>query len=102
MSDQPDVRHIVFHSPGPAWQRGVDFRDQPGIGGHVAHYRSLLESGRLESGGPFVTGADGGMMVAAGDVGYDELDRFAAEDPAVLSGLLTYEIRSWFTAMRAE
>ena len=39
------------------------------------------------------------MMVATKDVSQDELESFAAADPAVLSGLLLYEIRPWLTAM---
>jgi hypothetical protein len=39
------------------------------------------------------------MMVATKDVLHQELDAFAAVDPAVRSGLLLYEIRPWLTAM---
>ena len=39
------------------------------------------------------------MMVATKDVSQAELESFAAEDPAVPSGLLLYEIRPWLTAM---
>lgn len=99
MSDL-DIRHVVFHSPGPQWRSEVDFREQPGVAEHVAHYRTLLEEGRLDLGGPFLEGAAGGMMVAAASVGADELDAFAAADPAVAAGLLTYEIRTWLVAMR--
>jgi uncharacterized protein YciI len=96
----PDIRHVVVHSPGPQWQSELGFREQPGVADHVAHYGSLLEDGRLELGGPFLAGADGGMMVAASGMDAEELDRFAASDPAVTSGLLSYEIRTWLVAMR--
>lgn len=39
------------------------------------------------------------MMVATKDVSQEELDAFAASDPAVQAGLLIYEIRPWLTAM---
>ena len=39
------------------------------------------------------------MMVATKEVTHEELDAFAAADPAVQSGLLVYEIRPWLTAM---
>lgn len=39
------------------------------------------------------------MMVATKDVSQQELEAFAAADPAVQSGLLRYEVRPWLTAM---
>jgi uncharacterized protein YciI len=66
---------------------------------HVAHYAQLLEDGRLEMGGPFLDADAGGMMIATEGVGLDELERFAAEDPAVHSGLLRYEVRTWYVPM---
>jgi len=93
------VRYVVFHRPGPKWQYGVDFREQEGVGEHVQHYLKLHGQGKLELGGPFLLQDAGGMMVATKDVSHQELDAFAAVDPAVRSGLLLYEIRPWLTAM---
>ena len=93
------IRYVVFHRPGPKWQAGVDFREQEGVGEHVHHYLKLHEQGKLELGGPFLLQDAGGMMVASRDVSQAALESFAAADPAVLSGLLLYEIRPWFTAM---
>jgi len=66
---------------------------------HVQHYSELHEQGRLELGGPFLLEDAGGMMVATKGVSQDELDSFAASDPAVKVGLLIYEIRPWLTTM---
>lgn len=101
MSDQNSrpVRFVVFHRPGPKWQYGVDFREQEGVSEHVGHYLKLHQQGRLELGGPFVIPDQGGMMVATKDVSQEELEAFAATDPAVQSGLLIFEIRPWLTAM---
>jgi uncharacterized protein len=96
------VRYVVFHKPGPQWQYGVDFREQEGVDQHVQHYLKLHEQGRLELGGPFLLPDSGGMMVATKDVSQEELDAFAASDPAVQAGLLVYEIRPWLTAMEYE
>ena len=90
---------MVFHRPGPQWQSGVDFREQEGVDEHVQHYLKLHEQGKLELGGPFLSQDAGGMMVATKDVSQEELEAFAAVDPAVQSGLLLYEIRPWLTAM---
>ncbi len=96
----PSVHFVVFHRPGPAWQLGVDFREQPGVAEHVAHYRALQAQGKLALGGPFLMPDSGGLMVAVPEVGRDELEAFAAADPAVRSGLLIYEVRPWYVAMR--
>jgi len=96
------IRYVVFHSPGPKWDYGMDFREQEGVGEHVSHYSKLHEQGKLELGGPFLLPDVGGMMVASKDVSQSELDAFAASDPAVQSGLLIYEIRPWLTAMERE
>lgn len=96
------IRYIVIHQPGPQWQYGLDFREQEGVGQHVQHYLKLHEQGKLELGGPFLLQDAGGMMVATRDVSQAELEAFAASDPAVQAGLLTYEVRPWLTAMEHE
>ena len=98
-SGPPSIRYVVFHKPGPRWQVGVDFREQEGVSDHVQHYLRFHEEGKLELGGPFLLQDAGGMMVAAKDVSQDELESFAAADPAVQSGLLVFEIRPWLTVM---
>ena len=95
----PSVRYVVVHTPGPAWQMGIDFRQQPGIGQHVEHYLELHKQGKLELGGPFLIPDSGGMMVATKEVELEEIETFAAADPAVRSGLLRFEIRPWYTPM---
>lgn len=94
-----NLKQVVLHSPGPAWKDGVDFREQPGVMGHVQHYAKLLEQGKLFRGGPFIDADSGGMMIAAEAVTREELEAFAASDPAVLSGLLSFEVRTWYVAM---
>jgi uncharacterized protein YciI len=96
------IRFVVFHKPGPRWQHGVDFRQQEGVSEHVQHFLKLHQQGKLELGGPFLLPDVGGMMVATKDVSQEEIETFAAADPAVQSGLLIYEIRPWMTAMEHE
>lgn len=102
MSNTRPIRYVVFHTPGPRWKHGVDFREQEGVGEHVQHYLKFHEQGKLELGGPFLLQDMGGMMVATKDVSQQELEAFAADDPAVKTGLLIYEVRPWLTAMQRE
>ncbi len=101
MADQParPIRFVVLHTPGPKWQYGVDYRQQDGVSEHVGHYLKLHEQGKLELGGPFLLPDVGGMMITTKEVSLEEIEAFAAEDPAVKSGLLVYEVRPWMTPM---
>ncbi len=98
----PPIRFVIIHKPGPKWQYGVDYRQQDGVNEHVQHYLKLHEQGKLELGGPFLTPDAGGMMVTTKEVSQEEIEAFAATDPAVQSGLLVYEVRPWMTAMEHE
>lgn len=96
-----DIRHLVLHSPGPNWNYGVNFREQPGVMEHVQHYAKMLEQGNLFLGGPFTDADSGGMMIATEAISRDELIEFASQDPAILKGLLTFEVKTWYIAMAA-
>jgi uncharacterized protein YciI len=96
--DQPSIRYVVFHKPGPKWQPGVDFRQQPGVRDHVQYYRKLYQEGKLALGGPFLDNS-GGMMVPVVGVSLEEIKTFAEADPAVKSGLLLVEVKPWMIAM---
>ena len=91
----PQIHYAVIHAPGPNWKSGVPAREQPGLGAHVEHYRALLQTGTLKVGGPFVDEASGGIMVFEPSVALADVRTAAADDPAVKSGLLTFEIRPW-------
>ena len=75
----------------------MDFREQPGVREHVMYYAWLYEQGKPELGGPFLAPDTAEMMVTRRGLAQDEIDAFAAADPAVQSGLLRYEIRPWHT-----
>lgn len=94
-----DIRYVVLHKPGPAWLPGKSLFEQPGVREHVEHYRQWLDSGKLAWGGPHLDAAGGGMMVPAAGVPEAEVRSFAAEDPAVRSGVLLAEVRPWLIGM---
>ena len=91
---------VVVHMPGPRWKAGVALFEQDGLDLHVAHYRTLLAADKLLIGGPFLDERSGGFMIAAPGVDEVELRAFAADDPAVRSGLLTFELRPWLAGMQ--
>lgn len=94
-----DVRYVILHSAGPSWQLDKSMFEQAGVQEHVAHYRKLLEAGKLALGGPHLDEKGGGMMIPVAGVSQDEITRFANDDPAVKSGLLLAEVRPWLIGM---
>lgn len=95
------LKQIVLHSPGPKWKNGSNFQEQIEelVMQHVQHYRKLHEQGKLFLGGPYIDIDSGGMMIANEEVTREELEAFAASDPAVIAGLLKFEVRTWYVAM---
>jgi hypothetical protein len=55
----------VQHWPGPSWQPGVPFREQPGVERHFATMRCWLEDGVLLLGGPYLDDGGGGMVITS-------------------------------------
>ena len=95
-----DIRFVVIHTRGPQWQDGVPALEQRGIARHIEHFRTLLDSGKLEMGGPFLDAADVGMMIPTEGVSEPEITEFAHADPTVAAGLLCVEIRRWMVGMK--
>jgi hypothetical protein len=91
---------VVVHMPGPRWKAGVALfragRPRPAR----RPLPDLLAADKLLIGGPFLDERSGGFMIAAPGVDEDELRAFAADDPAVRSGLLTFELRPWLAGMQ--
>jgi len=95
-----EIKHIVFHTPGPGWLPGVGFQEQPDISRHVQHYIQLLKDGKLLLGGPFTDPDAGGMMITTDKITRAELKALAAADPAVKNGVLNIEVKTLYVAMK--
>lgn len=92
------VLQLIEHTPGPRWEVGVGFGDQPGVEHHLATMRGWLDSGRLVMGGPFVDDEGGGTAVVRFDT-LAEADAAAQADRAVVEGLLQARTRPWRVGM---
>ena len=95
-----DIRFVIIHRPGLNWIAGKSMFEQPGLSEHIAHYRGLLEAGKLLAGGPFLDGFAAGMMIPQAEQSESEITEFAAADPAVRSGLLVAEVHKWLVGMK--
>jgi uncharacterized protein YciI len=66
---------------------------------HLAHATRALERGELVLAGAFAEPADGALLIFKGD-SPATAERFAAEDPYVLQGLVTrWWVRKWTTVI---
>ncbi len=88
---------VFFHRPGPRWEPGVPYPEQPGIEDHVGFARRLLDEGRLLLGGPFADEQSGGMLVLRAE-SLEEARELANEDPSI-GELLHVDVRPWRIAM---
>ena len=115
-AQKPEIRFVVIQKAGKNWNSNLSIFDQPYILSnpdpnkpnetHVKHYARLLAAGKLALGGPFpkASGAPGtevGMMVPTGSMTEREIGEFAAKDPAVVAGVLDFEVRPWMIGMKA-
>jgi uncharacterized protein len=92
---------VLFHRPGPRWQPGAAFPEQPGIMDHIGFMHGLDQEGRLVLGGPFddePAGPTDGGPVGIAIIEADDLaaaEAIAASDKSVQAGLLVVKVQPW-------
>ncbi len=92
--------YALIHRPGPAWQEGIGYREQPGIEQHIGYMRRLFDEGRAVLGGPFLDDAGGLVLLESGAT--EEAMRLAHDDPSVREGLLSVEVHPWRVVFERE
>jgi len=88
---------------GRAWEQKHALGEQKLVGEHMAYLGRLIEAGEVTQAGPVIglddgPGADGLIAVIVYAVDADRARKLAADDPAVGAGLITLDIRPWYTA----
>lgn len=96
-SQKPQIYFVIFHTPGPHWDKAKTFKQQPDVMKHVGYMSQFLESKKLVMGGPFLDDSGGMMVLEAKDI--KEAQRIAQDDPTVKSGLLVANVKPWMIAM---
>ncbi|HLX87184.1 MAG TPA: YciI family protein [Acidimicrobiales bacterium] len=81
-----------LQAPRPTFALDMSDAEREIMGRHAAHWRPLVEQGRMVVFGPVLdsTGSWGLGVVEAEDE--DELRAFAAQDPVVTTGTATIEV----------
>ncbi|WP_379143929.1 YciI family protein [Paenibacillus sp. sgz500992] len=85
---EEDICYVILLSPTEQ-----DRRDMEIIRGHVRHLQELERSGQLVMCGPF-SDAPGGMVIIRAE-SREEAVAIAERDPYILSGVRSYELRTW-------
>ena len=88
---------------GRAWEPTAALGEQQLVAEHLTYLGRLMEAGEITQAGP-VIGTDQGpaedgliaLIVYAVDA--DRAYELASSDPAVRGGLITLDIRPWYTA----
>ena len=87
---------------GRAWDPGSGIGEQRLIAEHLAYLGRLMEAGEVTQAGAVIAAdqgpaADGlvGMIVYSVDA--ERASALAASDPAVRGGLISLDIRPWYT-----
>ena len=95
--DGPKTYFVLMHMPGPKWDKTKSFRDQPGIGAHVAYMSGFADKKQLVMGGPFLDDSGGMMLFELASLA--EARAIANADPTVRSGLLKVRVKPWLVAI---
>ena len=84
--------YLVLYRPGPAWLTGKSVMEQP-LKEHGKYMLSLYTKGSMKLAGPFTDDAGGAVLLEVSNEA--EAKAIVANDPAVKSGVFTYEMHPW-------
>ncbi|WP_019913414.1 YciI family protein [Paenibacillus sp. HW567] len=85
---EEDICYVILLSPTEQDKRDMDI-----IRAHVKHLQELERSGQLVMRGPF-DDSPGGMVIIRAE-SREEAQRIAGRDPYILTGVRSYELRTW-------
>ncbi len=88
---------------GRAWDQTSGLGEQQLVAEHMAYLGRLMEAGEVTQAGPVIgldqgPAADGLIAVIVYAVDAERARSIANSDPAVRGGLISLDIRPWFTA----
>ena len=86
------MTYLVIYRPGTAWLPGKSVSEQP-LKEHGQYMLSLYVKGSMKLAGPLTDNAGGAVLLAV--TGESEAKAIVADDPAVKSGIFTYEMHPW-------
>lgn len=89
---------------GRAWEQTSSLGEQQLVAEHLAYLGRLMEAGEVTQAGPVIgteqgPAEDGLIALIVYAVDCDRAYALASNDPAVRGGLITLDIRPWYTAV---
>jgi Thioredoxin-like len=90
----PPLFYAVTYTPGEKWVKGKHLLQQPGITEQGAYWNDRTNTGELVTMGLLDDGMGGAMSLVQGE-SLESVKALVNADPAVKSGLLKAEVRSW-------
>lgn len=90
--EQPKATYLVIYRPGPAWVVGKSILEQP-LKEHGKYMLGLYIKGSMKLAGPLTDNAGGAVLLSVADE--SQAKAIVTEDPAVKSGIFTYEMHPW-------
>ena len=91
-------RHFVlFFTPGDHWEKDKPMSQQK-LEAHRAYYQDLMNKGQVVIGGGFLDKDNGMSILKVKNI--EEANEIVTNDPAVISGIFTIEVRPFFAAFK--
>lgn len=83
---------LVIYRPGPAWPEGKKIADLP-LKEHFQYLIGLFANNSMKFAGPLMDDSGGAVVLEVESEA--EAKAIVAEDPAVKSGIFSYQIHPW-------
>jgi uncharacterized protein YciI len=93
------TRYVIFHRPGPTWNRQLGALEQPGVARHFEYLQAAFRAGKIQLAGPFPEGDTGGMIIMSAAATERDAAALVESDPGVKSGLIRAEVGAWLTTL---
>lgn len=91
------MRFLVLLTPAANWRDDVHFHNQPFMPEHAVYVQKYYNKGEVVLAGPFEDLTGGAIVVDVENE--DEVMNFVENDPTVMNGVFTYEVKRWGEGM---
>ncbi|XXM71608.1 YciI family protein [Lysinibacillus sphaericus] len=91
------MRFLIILTPSSNWIEDVHFHNQPFMPEHAVYVQKHYNKGEVVLAGPFEDLTGGAIVIDLKSE--DEVMNFVENDPSVINGIFTYEVKKWGEGM---
>ncbi|MCA1054122.1 YciI family protein [Rossellomorea aquimaris] len=91
------MRFLILLTPDENWRDDVHFHNQPYMPEHAVYVQGFFNKGNVILAGPFGDLSGGAIVVDFERE--EEVMMFVKNDPTVMKGIFTYEVKRWGEGM---